>query len=807
MANIAQDIKLGLRMLRKSPGFTVVAVLSLALGIGANTAIFSLVDAVLLRPLNFRDPGRLSIIWEDASFAGFPRNTPAPGNYVDWKSQNQTFEDVAAMDWATLNLTGDGEPEKLEGNALTANFLPLLGVKPLLGRYFLPDEDKPDAARVAIISYGLWQRRFGGEESIVGKEILLNDHKTTVIGVMPAGFQILDKNMDVWVPAAFTPAQLADRGSHYLTVVGRLKPGVKQSEANADIVTITKRIAHDHPDEAKQLAAYVVSMRDQITGEIRPELIVLLAAVGFVLLIACANLANLQLSRAAQRTREIAVRSALGAGRWRLARQLLIESLMLAIAGGVGGLLLAYWSFSFLKQLVPDGMVLSANLSINSGVFLFTLLVTVIAGILFGLAPARNAGKIDLNEALKQTSGRGQTSTNRGLRRILVVSEVALSLILLVGAGLLIKTFVHLRQVGLGMRPDHLLAVRTQLSDTKYKGLDQRIPFYDGVLERVKALPGVQSAAYTMAIPLTWKGGTTGFVVEGHPNPQLDHDAVTRQVSPDYFKTLGTPLLEGREFTRQDGRSSQPVAVINQTMARQYWDGEDPIGRRFSRFEDEKGQPRWITVVGIIQDIREMGLVAPLKAAMYFPYSQTEVQWTAPRELVVKTAEDPLTLASAVRSAVWEVDPSQPVSDIRPVEKILWDEVVQQRLGMTLLAVFAGLALLLAAIGIYGVFAYSVAQRTQEIGVRMALGATPGRVLRLVMSDAMLLAAFGIVLGLAGSFALTRLMSTLLYGVSTTDPLTFALVPVILAAVSVIASYLPAYRATRVDPISAVRYE
>ena len=811
-----QDVKLGLRMLLKSPGFTTVAVLSLALGIGANTAIFSLIDAVLLRPLNFKDPDRLAVIWEDASEIGFARNTPAPANYADWKSQNHTFETIAAMDGNTFSLTGDGPPEKVEANEVTADLLPMLGIEPLHGRLFAPEEDRPGASPVAIISYGLWQRRFGGDPGLVGRDILLDGRSTTVIGIMPSAFQLLGngveigRGIDVWTPIAFTAQRLNMRGSHYLTVIGRLKPGVALLQAQSDIQTITRHIAEDHPDHAAGLRANVFSMRNELTGEVRPVLLVLLASVALVLLVACVNLANLLLSRGAERGREIAVRTALGAGRWRLTRQMLTESVMLAIAGAGLGLLLAYLSFGFLKILVPPSMAMFAGLKLNGGVLAFTLLAGLGSGMLFGLAPARQAGRVDLAEALKLAAGRGQKTSSGTMRRVLVIAQVALALLLLVGAGLLIQTFVRLRRLDLGFRPDNVLAVRTVLPYSKYGKPSLRSAFYSSVLERVERLPGVVAAGYGTSAPLTWKGGTNSVTVEGHPDASKDsygRDTMYRQISPDYLHALGTPLRRGRFFDQHDSSDSAPVAIINETMARQFWEGDDALGRRFSIDQGPNELPKWITVVGIVPDVREMGLEAPPKAEMYLPYQQSDVSWNAPRDLVVHTSGDPLGLAAAVRSQIWDVDASQPVSDIRTLDSIIDEEVTKQRLGMTLLGALAGLALLLAAIGIYGVLSYTVAQRTPEIGVRMALGATSGNVMRMVMGGALIESAIGVGIGLIGAFGLTRLMSSLLFGVSKTDPMTFASVPVIIVIVSLVASYLPARRATRVDPMTAVRSE
>ena len=685
METFWQDLRFGLRLLLKKPGFTLIAVLSLALGIGANTAIFSLVDVVLLRPLPFREPERLVMVWEDASRIGFPRNTPAPANYADWKSQNQVFEDMAAVAGRSFNLTGDGEPERIQGQAVTANFFQLLGVSPQRGRTFLQEEDEPGGSKVALVSHGLWQRRFGGDPRLVGTDILLDGQKHTVVGIMPPGFQFLGKETELWVPIAFSKEALANRGSHYLTVLARMKPGVTVTQAQADVSAISQRISRDFPSEAFGLGSVVIPLREQLAGEVRPALLVLLVAVGFVLLIACANIANLLLSRGAVRHREIAVRSALGAGRWHIVRQLLTESLLLAIAGGLAGLLFAWGSFSFLRQLVPDGLALNAHVRIDAKVFGFTLLLSLLTGILFGLAPALQAAKVDLNEALKQGGGRtGAGLGHRRLRNALVVAEVSLALVLLTGSGLLIKTFLHLRSMDIGLRPDNVLTVRTMLPRSKYAELPKRAAFYEQVLERVRSLPGVAAAGYTTAVPLTWKGGTNGFSIEGRlqlPGQDANH----RQVSPGYMETMGMTLRLGRFFTEQDSPQAQPVAIINETMARQYWQGESALGRRFRLGGDP--QNPWLTIVGVVGDVKQMGLEAPGKAEMYFPYSQmADSFWAAPRDLTIRTTGDPMRIATAVRQAVWSVDRDQPVSNIRTMEDILGEEMIQRRLGMTLLA-------------------------------------------------------------------------------------------------------------------------
>ncbi len=553
MLTIWQDLKYGARMLLKSPSFTIIAILSLALGIGANTAIFTLIDAVLLRPLPFREAGKLVVVWEEATKIGFPRNTPAWANFVDWKTQNQVFEDMAALTGSGFSLTGDGEPERLEAQAVTANMFPLLGVQPKLGRNFTEAEDQPEGPRVAILSNGLWQRRFGGDPALVGREILLDDKKYTVIGVMPAGFQILWKDVNLWVPAAPSKEELANRGSHYLTVVARMKDGVSLNQAQANISAIMASINRDHRDMVFENGATVVSMREQAVGNTRLALLVLMAAVGCVLLIACANIANLLLARGAARFREVAVRAALGAGRGRIVRQLLTESVLLSVAGATGGLALAWLSFAFLKQLIPASLGSSASVGLDFKMLGFTLLVSLVTGILFGLAPALQAARVDINEALKQSGGRSGSSSGHGrLRNILVVAEIALALLLLIGAGLLVKTFVRLRTLDLGIRTDNVLTMRTHIPGSKYGELAKRSSFYQGVLERVRTLPGVISAGYGTAVPLTWKGGTNGFTIQN--KQQLPgQDANIRQVSSGWMETMGMTLRQGRFFDDHDG--------------------------------------------------------------------------------------------------------------------------------------------------------------------------------------------------------------------------------------------------------------
>ena len=810
METLIKDIRYGIRGLLKRPGFTVIALITLALGIGANTAIFSVVNAVLLRPLPFQKPEELVIVWEDLTFAGFPHNTPAPANYVDWKTQNQSFIDMAASRETSFNLTGDGEPERVSTYAVTANFFPLLGVQPLLGRSFTPEEDRPGGSKAVVLSYGLWQSRYGGDRNILNREILLNGEKHAVVGVMPASFQFFAKDVRVWVPIALTQEDWANRGGHYLTVVARLKPGVPVTQAQADMNAVMRRISTDHPEETMEgkIGVVVMPVRDEFVGDARGSLIVLLVAVAFVLLIACANVAGLLLARAVGRRKEIALRLALGAGRPRVIRQLLTESLLLAVAAGVLGSLLAYASFTFLQGLVPEQMELATSLKLDVRILVFTIAVSIVTGIVFGLVPALQSANFDLNDALKQSSGR-VTSTGR-LRSAMIVFEVALSLVLLVGAGLLIQTLFQLFRQYSVLEPEKILTMRTILPFEKYKELPRRDNYYQQVLQRVENLPGVVAAGYSTSIPLAWKGGTSGFYPEGlaAPVPGMAYDANHREVSANYLKAMNIPLRQGRYFESSDNAQSLPVAIVNETMARQYWPGENALGRRFKVGDPDEPGKQWKQIVGIVADVRQMGIDEPVKAEMYIPYQQI-ADWPGymPRDLAIRTNGDTSNLAGAVRQIIREVDPDQPVSNVATMAEVLGTEAGQRRMGMIMLVGFASLALLLASLGIYGVLAYFVTQHTNEIGVRQALGATPRNILFLVLRKGMGLTLVGVVIGLVASFALTRLMSSLLFGVTAADPLTFATVPLVLVMVALLACYIPARRATKVDPLVALRYE
>ncbi len=806
MGSLLQDVKYGWRMLWKNPAFTAVAITVVALGIGANTAIFTVVDAVLLRALPFAEPDRLVAVWEDASHMGFPHNTPAPANFIDWKKQNQVFSDMAALAGRTFNLTGDGEPEKLDGYAAAWNLFPLLGVKPALGRTFSPEEDRPGGPKVVLISHGLWKRRFGGDPGLVGRDIRVNDEKHAVVGVMPPEFHYF-KQTEIWTPLAFSEEQWARRGAHFLHVIARLKPGVTLDQARIDMDVIMQRLARDYPENNSDMGARVETLKEQFVGELRRGLLVLLAAVGCVLLIACANVANLLLARAAGRTREIAVRAALGAGRLQIARQLLTENLLLAGVGGLLGAVLAWWSLAFLKQLLPAAVSPAVPLQLHSRMLAFTLVATVSAGLLFGLAPVLQAARLDVNEALKKGGARGGLSGGNRMRNLLVISEMALAVVLLVSAILLIRSFANLRGVDPGFRSERVLTLRLVLPDSKYPDGFKRAAFFDRVVANLRSLPGIKGVGFTSALPLVWKGGTSSFAVEGRPQPmdKLPYDANNRVVSPGYMQVMGMTLLAGRFFEESDGPQSQPVVIINETMARMYFPGQNALGKRI-KYGDYSSSRPWLTIVAIAKDVKQMGLDLAARPEMYFPYRQALDNWMVPRDLVI-LADNPMTFAAAARQRIWEVDRDQPVSNVATLDDILDDEVRQRRVQALLLGAFSALALVLACVGLYGVLSFLVSQRTQEIGVRIALGARPSDILSDVVGRGLALAAAGTAIGLAATLALTRLVETLLFGVSARDPFTFIAVPAILLLVASTACFIPALRAMRVDPMTALRYE
>src|SRR5215471_12494748 len=691
VSDIGQDIRYALRMLAKNPAFTAIAVVALALGIGANTAIFSVVNAVLLRPLPFKHPEQLVMLWENAAHLGFPKDTPSPANFLDWQRQAQSFSGMAAMAERSFNLTGVGEPERLEGRRVSANLFDLLGVPALLGRTFVTDDDRP-GTHVVLLSHALWQRRFGSDPSVIGQALALNGEAYTVVGIMPPFVQLpgySTRNDQLWVPIAFPQEEASQRGNHFLEVIARLKPGMTLKQAQVEMETIAARLAQQYPDYNKRRGAVVIPLHEQVVGDIKPALLVLLGAVGFVLLIACANVANLLLARGAVRQKEIALRLALGASRSRLTRQFLTESVLLALLGAGLGLLLAFAGIRILRNFIPSSISQIQTISIDSTVLIFTAVVAVLTGIAFGLAPAIHGSHLNLNDTLKE-SGRDSTGGVRGhrARGLLVIGEVAISFVLLIGAGLLINSFLHLRNLDPGFRADHLLTMKVDLSEVKYPDRDKRAAFFDEVIRRVRVLPGVQSAAVAGNLPLTYNGDSMFVSVEGLPDPPPDQqpDVIYRVIGPGYFGTMGIQIIRGRDFTDQDKGDAKDVVVISEKTAQHFWPGENPVGKRLKPGSSASTSP-WREVIGIVKDVRQNDLIAPAKMQMYLNYRQ--LKNIPANALVVRTNIDPMSLARSVRNAVWSVDKDQAVADIDTMDHIVAEAVARQRFSMVLLGFFA----------------------------------------------------------------------------------------------------------------------
>jgi putative ABC transport system permease protein len=803
------DFRFALRTLRKSPGFTATAVLALAAGIGANVAIFSMVDALLLRPLQMKDSARVVEVWEEASWMGFPQNTPAPANMLDWKQRNHVFTDMAAIRGDLRAITGDGQPQQVEVTLITANLLPLLGVAPVLGRGISPQEDQAGGPSVALLSHRLWTERYGGDAGVVGRDILLDGVKYRAIGVMPPGFAFPDSS-DVWLPMAFSSADWARRSTHYLRVFARLRPGVEIADAQRDMSAIAAQLSSEHPDTNDRVGATVVGIREQFLGKLDLGMRVLAGGVGIVLLICCANIAGLLLARAAGRRRELAVRAALGAGRWALVRQSFAESLIIAGAGGGLGVLLAAYGMRPLSALVPEALHGWAQPHIDARLLFFAAAAAILSAVIFGALPAASMARADLALVLNQGGRAGIGGANR-LRSGLVIGEVALAVVLCTAAGLMLKTVWALVHADLGFEPAHVMTLRTSLAGSaasRYRTYEARANFYQEVLRRVEAIPGVSAAGYTTFLPLTNRGGTSGFVVEDAPPPPPGHepDANHRVVSRGYFRAVGMRLVAGRYFDERDSRDSQPVAMVNEASAREFWPGQSPLGRRF-RIDEDK-QP-WLTVVGIVADVKQMGVDIAGRAENYYPVTQPygAFGYFTPRDLAVRVKGEPLTYAPALRRAVWDVDPNQPVADVQPLASLVNKELSTQRAQLWLLGAFAGLALLLAAVGLYGLLAHMVAQRTRDIGVRMALGASRPQVLRAILWQGFQLVGMGLGAGMLGAAVLTRVMQKLLYDVKPSDPATLAVVALTLAAVAAAACYAPASRAASIDPMEALRHD
>jgi putative ABC transport system permease protein len=792
-----EDLRYGLRLMARNPGVTLAAVLALALGIGANTAIFSVVDTVLLRPLPVRDAGSLVWIWASNPARNLPFAFTGYGTYGDWRSQAKSFESMTAYSPGSANLVTGGEPERVDLMRVNASFLHVMGVSPIAGRGFLAEEDRPGAAKAVILDHGLWQRRFGGDRGVIGKSIVLDSDSYTVVGVLPANFRFANRPADVFLPIALSTAR--GPGEIPVGAFGRLKPGVPLERAQAEMDAISKGI-HARFPRAIGFGVRLWRARDFIVRDVRLSLLVLLGAVGLLLLIACANVANLLLARATAREREVAMRTALGAGRGRIVRQLLTENVMLAMAGGAGGIALAYAAVKLLPRYGPERIPFLQETTIDARVLGFALLVSLVTGLVFGLAPALAASRTRVYETLKE-GGRssGESLSRNCFRGALVVVEVALALVLMIGATLMMQSLVRLQQTSPGFDAEGVLTASITLPAAKYPTPEQRIAFFRQALGRLETMPGVRMAGMTTLVPLSGSNTGVGLFIEGHPPRRVDDIPIFYQriVDPKYFRVMRIPLLRGREFTEQDA-GKPPVAIINETMARRYYPGVDPIGKRF-------GNGRlWYTVVGVVGDVKHMSLTRESDPEFFEPFRQS------PRgEMIVtiRTASDPLAFAPALRQAVLEIDRGQPVSRITAMSQRLSDAMASQRFAAILLAVFGVVALVLASVGIYGVISFSVARRTHEIGVRMALGAAASDVLRMVVGQAVLLAAIGVVAGIAGGLALTRVIRSLLFGVSATDPRAYASVAFVLLAVAALAGYVPARRAARLSPVESLRYE
>ncbi len=822
MESILQDIRYSARSLIKTSSFTAVAVIVLALAIGANTAIFTVVNAVLIRPLPYPNSDRLVMLWEtNPRFQiGIDTLPVTPGTFMDWREQGSVFEYVSALGVSRFNLSGSGEPERISGASVSPNFFRLMGIEPKLGRAFRDDEEKPGANKVVVISYALWQRRFSGAEDIVGKPMTLDGESYTVIGVAPEDFQFprghelpyfvgVSSQTELWRPMTLTDDFInRKRANHQLSVIAKLKPGVTQDQAQAEMNAIAARLEQAY-SENQGIGAKVVSLSEQVVGNSRVALLVLMGAVALVLLIACANVANLLLTRSSARRKEIAIRTALGASRGRVVRQLLIEALLLSLASAIAGTLLSFWGVKAMLSLGRETLPRASEVSIDVRVLGFTVAIALLTSLLFGLTPALQASKINLTEALKEGS-RGLSGGQRAsrVRSVLVIAEVALSLVLLIGAGLMIKSLAHLLKVDPGFKANRALTMNIALLGSKYPSLHQQIAFFEDVTHRVEALPGVESAGLISSAPLSGGVYAGGFSIEGREPASANEDlsADRRMISPDYFKALGIPLIKGRHFTDRDNQASTGVAIVSESLARRFLENEDAIGKRVKLGGRDSTRP-WLSIVGIAGDVRDTTLESDARPCVYVPYPQFPSTSMGSMTLVVRTGVDPKALIPAIRDEVWAVDKDQPVTDIKTMNEYVSDSVSPRRSNALLLGVFATLALVLAAVGMYGVMSYAVTQRVHEIGIRMALGAQTSDVIKLIVGSGMTLVLAGVVIGLAGALALSRVLSSLLYGVSATDPVTFAFVSALLVSVALLASYIPARRATKVDPMNALRCE
>jgi predicted permease len=810
MNMLRQEVRYGIRMLLKAPGFTAVAIIALALGIGANTAIFSVINAVMIRPLPYRDASRLMAVWEDNRARGNHQNVISPANFMDWKEQNDVFEDMAALYDTRFNLSGVADPEEIPGQRVTLNMFDLLGAQAMLGRTLEADDAEPSRQDSVVLSYGLWQRRFGGDKDVVGKTVQLNANVFTVVGVMPPDFQLFFKGAsltgnraEIWAPMMFGNDDRVRRG-RYATAVARLKDGGARQQAQQQMDSIAAALENQYPDFNTGWGISVIPFREQLSGEMQRPLWVLLGAVALVLLIACANVANLLLARATSRRREMAIRLAIGASRGAVIRQLLVESSALAFMGGAAGLLLAMWGIDVLFGLAPKELLPAGGARINLFVLLFTFLISLVTGAVFGLVPALEASRTDINETLKEGSKAVSGGRSHRLRNLFVVAEVAMALVLLIGAGLLIKSFERLQSVDPGFNPTNLLTLRVSLPFAKYPKSEQTGRFFRDALARMRQLRGVRSASAVSFLPFTGPGAATGFMVAGKPFPLPGQWPVAdvRVCDADYFQTMGIRLIEGRTFTEQEQAEKRHVVVINETLARQIFPGEDPIGRKL--IIEMMNDPPPSEIIGVIGDVKHKGYDAEVRPMTYWPH--VELSYSS-MTLVARTDGNPLNYVSAVRGEVQALDPDQPIASVYTMEQLMRESVARARFITMLLTIFAGVALILSAVGIYGVMSYTVTQRTHEIGIRIALGATNRNVVSMVVAEGMKIMAIGLAVGLTGAVMLTRVMASLLFNVSASDPITFVLVAIGLTAVGFSACLLPARRAAKTDPMAALRCE
>ena len=815
MSLMFQDLRYAARMLRKNAALTIVIVLSLAVGIGANTAIFSVVNALLLKPLPYPEPDRLAILWLRSPGIGIPQDWPSPGQYMDIKAENHSFDELSISIGGSFNLTGLDRPERLEGMRTSSTLLDMLGAKPLLGRTLLAEEDQPGKPPVALLTHGLWKRLFGGDPQIVGRSLTLNGKQYTVAGVLRPDFLLNNEvvptvaaieKVEILLPLPFGADAVNRRGDENYNIVGRLKPGVTMREAQEDVAAIAGRIRNkDHRDRTFTIS--VVPLLDQVVGNVRRSVLIMLGAVTLVLLIACANVANLLLSRATGREKEVAIRAALGAGRMRLVRQLLTESVLLGVLGGAAGLLVAVLTLFVVRDINPGNIPRLDAIRIDGIVLAFTFGISILTGIIFGMAPAVRVARVDLNTSLKsggrssQNEG-GFNPARQGLRSLLVVAELALSMVLLIGAGLLIRSFVRLASVPPGFNPEHVISMRSAEAGPKYQQDKARIQYYQQLGERISRLPGVQSQGAVSALPLTASVGWGGILIEGYTPPPSEPELQVdmRVATNDYFRTMEIPLLQGRFFSDHDTADVPHVILIDDKMAKRFWPHESAVGKRMRANVKDP----WYTVVGVVGTVKQYGLDIDGRMVIYYPEQQSA---DGDLYLVARTSNAPASVASAMVREIHAIDAGVPVFEIRTMQERLHDSLARQRFSMAVLGGFAGFAMLLAAVGVYGVISYMVTQGTHDIGLRMALGAQQRNILGLVVKQGMALAAIGIVAGLVGAFSLTRVMASLLFGVSATDAVTFSAVTLFLVATALVASYVPALRAMRVDPVVALHYE